>query len=426
MHLGWKKLKIIGFPLFFMLTMFPLPAFLNTKLMLQLRLISSKLGVAIIKLYGLSVYQEGNIIDLGFTQLQVVEACSGLHSLISLLVLCLLLVYFFKDHWWKRLALFVSSIPLAIITNSIRIAMTAILYSYFGEEVAQGFFHGFSGLLIFAFCIPVLFIEMKILEKLPPKKSKTQLPPEDEHELNSEAIDARGQDKAKWLEGFALLRQPVSILAIILLGATFVLSTNMEFRRNIPVKKSLNQFPLHVGDWYAERRLPIEQKFLNVLDLSEYVMVDYRNGIGESVNFYVAYYETQSKGKSIHSPASCLPGSGWDFRQSGTVTIFDITPDNSTLRVNRAVMQQGKQYQLSYYWFSQRGRILTNAYQVKLYGFWDALTQQRTDGALIRLVTQVYTDEKISEAEERLQKFVRNIVPVLDDFIPGRELNPGR
>ena len=92
MHFGWRKLKVIGFPLFFILTMFPFPAFLNTKLMLQLRLISSKLGVTIIQLYGMPAYREGNVIDLGFTQLQVVEACSGLHSLISLMVLCLLLV----------------------------------------------------------------------------------------------------------------------------------------------------------------------------------------------------------------------------------------------------------------------------------------------------------------------------------------------
>jgi exosortase len=102
LHLGWKKLKSIGFALFFMLTMFPLPHFLNTKLMLQLRLISSKLGVSIIQIYGLPAYREGNIIDLGFTQLQVVEACSGLHSLISPVVLYILLVSFFKAHFWKR------------------------------------------------------------------------------------------------------------------------------------------------------------------------------------------------------------------------------------------------------------------------------------------------------------------------------------
>ncbi len=77
LHLGWQKLKTIGFALFFILTMFPVPNFINTRLMLQLRLISSKLGVGIIQFWGLPAYREGNIIDLGFTQLQVVDACSG-------------------------------------------------------------------------------------------------------------------------------------------------------------------------------------------------------------------------------------------------------------------------------------------------------------------------------------------------------------
>jgi len=184
----------------------------------------------------------------------------------------------------------------------------------------------------------------------------------------------------------------------------------------------LNQFPLKVGEWSADRRLPMAQKFLDALDLSEYVIADYSNRTGKSVNFYVAYYETQTKGKSIHSPATCLPGSGWDFRQSGAVTISNTSTNNSAMRVNRAVMQLGRQYQISYYWFSQRGRILTSAYKLKLFVFWDSLTKQRTDGSLVRLVTQVYEGEKLEEAEERLQKFVRDIVPVLDEYIPGRDL----
>ena len=420
LHFGWKKLKIIGFPLIFLLTMFPLPAFLNTKLMLQLRLISSKLGVAIIKLYGLPVYREGNIIDLGFTQLQVVEACSGLHSLISLFVLCLLLVYFFKDYWWKRLVLLASSIPLSIITNSMRIAMTAILFSYFGEKVAQGFFHGFSGLLIFAFCIPVLLLEMKILGKLPPRDDKPSLETDDEHDDKMLAGDYSVNVNAERARGIAFLGQPVFITALVLLVANLLLSGSVEFREKIPAKRSLNQFPLAIGNWSADERIPIEQRFLDVLDLSEYVMANYRNGKGKSVNVYVAYYESQSKGKSIHSPATCLPGSGWDFRQSGTVTITNSESSGDPLRINRAVMQQGKQYQLSYYWFSQRGRILTNAYQLKLYAFWGALAEQRTDGALVRLVTSIYPDEEVKDADERLQKFTRDIVPLLKNYIPGR------
>ena len=88
------------------------------------------------------------------------------------------------------------------------------------------------------------------------------------------------------------------------------------------------------------------------------------------------------------------------------------------MKVNRAFMEKSGARQLTYYWFAQRGRVLTNLYQLKIYAFWDALTKQRTDGALIRLITPVYEREKLEDAEVRLQGFTREIVPVLDGFIP--------
>lgn len=234
LHLGWKKLKILGFSLFFILTMFPVPHFINTRLMLQLRLISSKLGVAMIHIYGLPVARNGNIIDLGFTKLQVVDACSGLHSLISLMVLSLLIVYFFKDHIWKRAVLLLSSIPLAIVTNSMRIAITAILYKYFGAGVAEGFFHDFSGILIFVICIPVLLIEMKILEKLPPvQSSSASEPKETPIVLSGDNIGIQNKTVSK----YGLFRPSMFIVAFILLGVTLLSSKIVDFREKIPAKK---------------------------------------------------------------------------------------------------------------------------------------------------------------------------------------------
>ena len=134
----------------------------------------------------------------------------------------------------------------------------------------------------------------------------------------------------------------------------------------------------------------------------------------------MAYYESQSKGASIHSPESCLPGSGWAFDQSGTMKITGVSGNNETLEVNRAVMQSGRNRQLTYYWFPQRGRILTNAYQLKIFTFWDALTRQRTDGALVRIITSVYENENLTDAEKRLQNFVKDVASVLEEYIPGK------
>ncbi len=93
--------------------------------------------------------------------------------------------------------------------------------------------------------------------------------------------------------------------------------------------------------------------------------------------------------------------------------------EGGAMSVNRAFMQKGSYKQLTYYWFPARGRILTNAYQLKIYNFWDALTQQRTDGALVRLITPVYENEDVEDAEARLQDFAQVIAPELNNFLPN-------
>jgi EpsI family protein len=132
----------------------------------------------------------------------------------------------------------------------------------------------------------------------------------------------------------------------------------------------------------------------------------------------VAYYESQRKGRSIHSPETCLPGSGWIFNQAGTMTIPLSGKNSSSITVMRAIMEKSGSRQLVYFWFNQRGRILTNAYQMKIYNFWDALVKKRTDGALIRIITPVTSAEKIEDAEKRLQSFMRDIMPLLNEYIP--------
>ncbi|MFZ5994985.1 MAG: VPLPA-CTERM-specific exosortase XrtD [Thermodesulfobacteriota bacterium] len=410
MHLGRQKLKTIGFALVFILTMFPLPNFVLNRVTLKLRLISSQLGVVMMQLFGMPVYREGNVIDLGFTQLQVVEACSGLHSLISLMVLCLLLVYFFRAHFWKRAVLLISAVPLAVFANSMRITLTGILYKVWGPKIAEGFFHGFSGWLIFVFCIPVLLFEMKILERLPPVTSATS----DLKEAKNSSLKAQSNEvvvQRSWLNARF-------IVIVILLAMTLAVSQGVEFRERIPITRPLNQFPLQIGEWFADGRQAMDKVFIDELDLSDHAIIDYRNSHGRQVNFYVAYYESQSKGKSIHSPETCLPGSGWIFKQAGTIPVSLSSGDNRLMHVNRAFMEKAGRKQLVYYWFYQRGRILTNAYQLKVFAFWDALTKQRTDGALVRLMTPVDESEGLGEAEAGLQKFTGDVAPLLERYLP--------
>jgi EpsI family protein len=209
---------------------------------------------------------------------------------------------------------------------------------------------------------------------------------------------------------------PQFIVSAILLILSIFLAHNVNFREKIPSSRPFNQFPLRVSNWEGVRTT-MEKIYLDELKFDDYVMVDYKDPKGKTVSFYTAYFGSQSKGGSIHSPASCLPGSGWVFEESGDVT-FPLKDGAGSIRVNRAYMQKGGSKELTYYWFPQRGRIVTNLFQLKLYTFWNALTSRRTDGALVRVITPVYESEQLADAEARLQGFTREMTPVLATFLP--------
>lgn len=138
--------------------------------------------------------------------------------------------------------------------------------------------------------------------------------------------------------------------ALVVMALTFGLSHGIEFRQKIPIKKSFKEFPMQVGEWSGARE-NMEQVYLDVLKFSDYIIVNYTNKENKAVNFYVAYYQDQRKGESIHSPETCLPGSGWIFRESGKATIAPGQGNPSYMQVNRALIEKGNFRQLSYYWF---------------------------------------------------------------------------
>jgi exosortase D (VPLPA-CTERM-specific) len=145
---GWSGLRPILIPLLFLAFMIPLPGFFLNNLSAKLQLISSEIGVAVIRAFDISVYLEGNVIDLGNYKLQVVEACSGLNYLFPLMSLAFIAAYFFQAAFWKRAVIFFSSIPITVLMNSFRIGMIGVLVEFRGIEQAEGFLHDFEGWVI--------------------------------------------------------------------------------------------------------------------------------------------------------------------------------------------------------------------------------------------------------------------------------------
>src|ERR1700728_2645419 len=146
---GPKLFRKLWTPLAMLIFVIPLPMYLTGMLTLDLQLLSSVIGVWVIRAAGISVFLEGNVVDLGTMQLEVAEACSGLRYLFPLMVLALLLAYLYRGAMWKRTLIFLCSIPITVLMNSLRIGVIGITVEYWGRRMAEGVLHEFEGWFVF-------------------------------------------------------------------------------------------------------------------------------------------------------------------------------------------------------------------------------------------------------------------------------------
>ncbi len=155
---GWRHLRILAFPLAFLLLMIPVPAIVFNQVAFPLQLLASRVGESALMLAGVPVLREGNVITLANTTLEVAEACSGIRSLVSLLTLAVVYGYFLDRRLPIRVVLAVAAIPIAIAANGIRVAGTGLAASFISPAAAEGFFHTFSGWLVFLFAVVLLVV----------------------------------------------------------------------------------------------------------------------------------------------------------------------------------------------------------------------------------------------------------------------------
>lgn len=400
--MGWPAIKLVLVPVLLLVFAIPLPYFLEASLSANLQLLSSKLGVSFIRWCQIPVYLEGNVIDLGVYKLQVVEACSGLRYLFPLLSLGFICAYLFEAAFWKRALLVLSTVPITILMNSFRIGMIGVLVDNWGIEMAEGFLHDFEGWIVFMACFGVLFIEMSLLSRI----GADQKPLLEIFGLtHAAALD---------LSAYNQKQRPLSrplIACVVALALSVIIVASIEKREEIiPPRAVFPTFPAKLGNWEGEQTA-MEEDVASYLGLTDYILSNYKSPDGQLVNFYAAYYESQRKGVSPHSPRVCIPGGGWQIAE---ITRTEI----GELPVNRIVIKKDNNTQLVYYWFQQRGRRLANEYLMKWYLFKDALLLNRTDGALVRLTTPVGGNETIADADNRLQAFARQVETTLPKFIP--------
>ena len=418
--LGRRSTWLAALPIAFLLFAFPLPGSLAVPLSTTLQLISSRLGAGILDLLGISVFLDGNIIDLGVYKLQVAEACSGLRYLFPLASFGFLCAWLFNGPLWARALILFSTIPVTIVTNSARIAMTGILIEYGSVELAEGFMHLFEGWVIFLIALAILLAEMWLIAWATGRGGRV-LDLLDFDRLAAQPSGGRGPRQGGLGAAPAQLGgvpRPLIACSGLMLATALAYGPLTDREQFIPDRPGLATFPLYLEGW-AGQSIPITDRgVLNQLGASDYLLAEFTRTAGApGVNLWIAYYDNQLGNAAIHSPKDCLPGGGWEYVSLDAIEAPVTTADGRSFMINRGVIAKGLEQMVIYYWLEMRGRQLTNDTALKFYNLWDSYALGRSDGALIRLMTPVLPGEPTQAADDRLQDFMKRTYPVLEPHV---------
>jgi exosortase D (VPLPA-CTERM-specific) len=397
--LGRRHVAMLAFPLSYLVFMIPPPAIVFNAVAFPLQLMAARVATAALQWLDIPVLREGNVITLANQALEVAQACSGIRSLVTLLALAAVLAHVTQTSRAGRVIVVLAAIPVAILANTARVVGTGILAHAYGDAVARGFFHTFSGWLLFVVAVVLLGGAAAFVRSITGGGAPA---------MDREPAEARarggGQRGGAW--------KPASTVAILLGGAMAVALVSRT--EAVPAHRPLEHFPKDVGAWHGVGEA-LPPPVLEVLRVSDYVMRLYRAPGRVPVWLYVGYYATQRQGQIIHSPQQCLPGAGWSFLSHDRARLA-LPGRSDAAVVNDVVIGKGDERQVVVYWYQERGRITASEYAAKLHLLGDAITRNRTDGALVRMSSTVRTSVDAARAD--LLEFARLSYPHLAEFLP--------
>jgi exosortase D (VPLPA-CTERM-specific) len=403
---GIKGLIKISIPLLVFIILIPLPAFISRNVLSVVHFASSEIVARLLRFFDISVFVEGNIIDLGGYHIDIDKVCSYEELLPILLVACLIILLLNITRK-QSLIVFISSILITIMINGGRILVASVIHELFGTEPTNEFLLFYDSNVILVTSIVVLLVF--VYGMLTHSKDNNQII---RYMWVPEKINNIKPIYKKRNISLPLLM----VLAIIIIRVIEILPLSKP-EYIMPDYNIAKEFPTKIGEWIGEKK-KLDEMYVENLHLSDYVLADYRSDSNNPVTLLVVYYASQESGASSHSPRTCLPGDGWAMRNQKKEVLVDSITENSPLYYNRFQAIKGGNRQLVYYWYLQRGRNITNEFILKWYIFWDAITRKRTDGALVRITTTLDYGETWQNADKRLVNFVSNLNPVLMRYIP--------
>jgi exosortase D (VPLPA-CTERM-specific) len=413
---GWRQGRAFWPPVLHLVYMLPLPGVLYYGLSTTLQGLSSELGVWFLRLMQVPVFLDGNIIDLGVTKLHVAEACSGLRYLFPILSFSYIFAVLYRGPMWHKAVLLISAVPITVVMNSVRIAIAGWIVDRWGPAHLQGFTHFFEGWVIFLACVAILFALAWALLFF--RRDRLRL---------AQALDV---DLSGLVPQALRLRDTAPSPALILAGGLSLglaaLWAFVPARPPVLVDRApFALFPTALGGWQAGPPRSLDPDIARMLAADDYHSVTLtKGGEAQSVDLFIAWYKDQMMG-GAHSPEVCLPGAGWEIAALDQITATG--PDGLPFSLNRALIQNGADRMLVYYWFEQQGRRTASGFAARLQLTLGKITNGRGDSALVRLITPIPRSggdagagaAALAAAEARLQDAMAAILPPLPRFVPG-------
>ena len=205
----------------------------------------------------------------------------------------------------------------------------------------------------------------------------------------------------------------VAAVLLACLGARAYVSIKPQ----TPAHEKLAALPKDISGYKMQAEAEITDDVQAVLRADDYVLRRYESPNGKMLDVFIAYYEYQRAGESMHSPKNCLPGSGWSPILNDYVTVGQLS-DGRPAVANRYVIEKDGRRQVVVYWYQANGRVIANEYWGKLYLVTDALRTGRRDGAILRVIVPVEKNESIDAATERVLEFTRDLLPLTKRILP--------
>jgi EpsI family protein len=213
-----------------------------------------------------------------------------------------------------------------------------------------------------------------------------------------------------------------ALIVFVLLVAASGAIARAERTEQVPIRAPFNGFPLQMDEWHGVPDAPMDAQTLAVLGVDDYLTRTYYAANRAPVGLYIGYWESQRQGDTIHSPLNCLPGSGWEPLSKSTARIAVAPPApgaDPAIVVNRYVVQKGLDRMLVLYWYQSHGRVIASEYWSKFFLVTDAVRWNRTDAALVRVITPIGSgSDPASSAEQIAVHFVQTMFPQLSRFLP--------